>query len=141
MPNQDLGSFALDLGREALMLAAAPPLKAPAREVVVVTDPHFNALLSHEIVGHPSEADRALKIEAGYAGRSWLLRSLHDNEVGRTIGSAMLSACSDPALHGYGHYEYDHEGTPGRRVMHIDRGGVQGISQLSGHGGGFGRGA
>ena len=96
MLNQDLGSFALELGREALMLAAAPPLKAPSREVVVVTDPHFNALLSHEIVGHPSEADRALKIEAGYAGRSWLLRSLHDNEVGRTVGSAMLSACFRP---------------------------------------------
>ena len=122
MLNQDLGSFALDLGREALMLAAAPPLKAPSHEAVVVTDPHFNALLSHEIVGHPSEADRALKTEAGYAGRSWLLRSLHDNEVGRTIGSAMLSAGSDPAIHSYGHYKYDHEGTPGRRVMHIDNG-------------------
>ena len=89
---------------------------------MIVTDPHFNALLSHEIVGHPSEADRALKMEAGYAGRSWFLRSLGDNEVGRMVGSALLSACSDPALHGYGHYDYDHEGTPGRRVMHIDHG-------------------
>jgi TldD protein len=122
MPNPDLASFALDLGREARMLAAAPPLRAPDREVVVVTDPHFNALLSHEILGHPSEADRALKMEAGYAGRSWLLRSLNDNEVGRMVGSPILSACSDPALHGYGHYDYDHEGTPGRRVVHIDKG-------------------
>jgi TldD protein len=104
------------------MVAAAPPLKPPEGEVVVVTDPHFNALLSHEIVGHPCEADRALKMEAGYAGRSWLLRSLTDNEIGRRIGSPLLSACSDPALRAYGHYDYDHEGTPGRRVIHIDRG-------------------
>ncbi|HEY2107554.1 MAG TPA: TldD/PmbA family protein [Candidatus Binataceae bacterium] len=125
--NPDLMSFALEMGREARTVAAAPPLKAPDGEVVVVTDPHFNALIAHEIVGHPSEADRALKMEAGYAGRSWLLRSLSDNEIGRRIGSPMLSACSDPALHAYGHYDYDHEGTPGRRVMHIDRGEFSGF--------------
>jgi TldD protein len=122
MSNPDLTSFALELGREARAVAAAPPLKPPDGEVVVVTDPHFNALLSHEIVGHPSEADRALKMEAGYAGRSWFLRSLTDNEMGRTVGSPLLSACSDPTLNAYGHYDYDHEGIPGRRVTHIERG-------------------
>ncbi len=122
MSNPGLTDFSIDLARESCELAAAPPLKPPAGEVVVVTDPHFNALLVHEIVGHPSEADRALKMEAGYAGRSWLLRSLRDNEIGRRIGSPLLSACSDPAIRAFGHYGYDHEGTPGRRVMHIDRG-------------------
>src|SRR6185437_8184703 len=38
------------------------------------------------------------------------------------IGSPLLSACSDPALRAYGHYDYDHEGTRGQRVVHIDRG-------------------
>jgi TldD protein len=33
-----------------------------------------------------------------------------------------VTAYSDPSLPGYGHYAYDHEGTPGRRVVHIDRG-------------------
>jgi len=122
MPNPGLMTFALELAGEARELAAAPILKPPANEVTVVTDPHFNALLAHEIVGHPCEADRALKMEAAYAGRSWLLRSLRDNECGRAIGSAMLSACSDPGLDGYGHYRYDHEGTAGQRVMHIERG-------------------
>jgi TldD protein len=122
MPNADLGRFAVELAQEARELAAAPVLKPPDREVVVVTDPHFNALVAHEIVGHPSEADRALKMEAAYAGRSWFLRSLADNQLGRQVGSALLSACSDPSLDGYGHYRYDHEGTPGRRVMHIERG-------------------
>jgi TldD protein len=122
MPNLDLTAFALEIGREARELAAAPALKPPDGEVTVVTDPHFNALLAHEIIGHPSEADRALKMEAAYAGRSWFLRSLIDNEIGRRVGSPLLNACSDPSLSGYGQYRYDHEGTPGRRVMHIENG-------------------
>ncbi|HEX4209308.1 MAG TPA: TldD/PmbA family protein, partial [Candidatus Binataceae bacterium] len=122
MPNPDLQTFALDLAKEAQELAGAPALKSTDREVVVVTDPHFNALVSHEIVGHPCEADRALKMEAAYAGRSWLLRSLAENEIGQRIGSELLSACSDPSLEGYGHYRYDHEGTEGRRAQHIENG-------------------
>ncbi|HTW89381.1 MAG TPA: TldD/PmbA family protein [Candidatus Binataceae bacterium] len=121
-PNPNLASFALAMAREAVELADAPVLRAPGSEVTVVTDPHFNALVAHEIVGHPSEADRALKMEAAYAGRSWLLRSPARSEIGMQIGAPMLSACSDPTLDGYGFYRYDHEGTPGRRVMHIDHG-------------------
>ena len=122
MPNPDLSGFAVALADEARELAAAPILKPPAREVVIVTDPHFNALVAHEIVGHPSEADRALKLEAAYAGRSWFLRSLAENEIGKMVASPLLSACSDPTLDAYGHYRYDHEGMPGRRVMHFERG-------------------
>ncbi len=122
MPNPDLARFCVNLATEARELAAAPILRPPDGEVVVVTDPHFNALVSHEVIGHPCEADRALKMEAAYAGRSWFLRSLADNQLGRAVASPLLSACSDPSLDGYGHYRYDHEGTRGRRVMHIDRG-------------------
>ncbi len=118
----DFRTFARDLARDALALADAPPLPSTEREVVVVTDPHYTALLAHEIVGHPAELDRALKMELAYAGRSWLLRTLEDTEVGRPIASPLVTAFSDPALPGYGHYRYDHEGTPGRRVLHIDRG-------------------
>jgi TldD protein len=122
MPNPDLAKFCVTLANEARELASAPVLEPPDGEVVVVTDPHFNALVAHEIIGHPCEADRALKMEAAYAGRSWFLRSLIDNQLGKPVGSPLLSACSDPSLDGYGHYRYDHEGTRGRRVMHIDRG-------------------
>jgi TldD protein len=114
--------FAAGLAREALALADAPPLPTSDREVVVVTDPHYNTLLSHEIVGHPVELDRALKMETAYAGRSWLLRSLRDHQLGKRVASELVTAFSDPALPGYGHYRYDHEGTPGERVLHIDRG-------------------
>ena len=127
MPNPDLPTFAVQLGQEARELARAPILGPPDREIVVVTDPHFNALVAHEIVGHPSEADRALKMEAAYAGRSWLLRSLEQNEIGRPVGSSLLWACSDPSLNGYGHYSYDHEGTPGRRIVHIEGGVFRGF--------------
>ncbi len=127
MPNPDLATFAIELAKETRELAAAPALKPPDGEVVVVTDPHFNALVAHEIIGHPSEADRALKMEAAYAGRSWFLPSLEHNEIGRPVGSPLLWACSDPTLNGYGHYRYDHEGTPGRRVTHIEGGVFRGF--------------
>ena len=126
-PSPDLHTFALDLGKETRELAAAPALKPPDSEVTVVTDPHFNALIAHEIIGHPCEADRALKMEAAYAGRSWLLRSPSQNEIGRPVGSRLLWACSDPSLAGYGHYRYDHEGTPGRRKLHIEAGVFRGF--------------
>ena len=119
--------FALELAREAVALANAPALPTTDREVVVVTDPHYNTLVSHEIIGHPTELDRALKMETAYAGRSWLLRGLGDHQVGRQIASPLVTAYSDPSLPGYGHYKYDHEGTPARRVVHIERGIFQGF--------------
>jgi TldD protein len=115
-------TFAVDLAREAAELVLAPPLPTSDREVVVVTDPHYNTLLSHEIVGHPVELDRALKMETAYAGRSWLLAGLGEHQIGKRVASSLVTAYSDPSLPGYGHYEYDHEGTPARRVVHIDRG-------------------
>jgi TldD protein len=117
-----LAEFATALAREAVELAQAPPLAASEREVVVVTDPHYNTLVAHEIVGHPAELDRALKMETAYAGRSWFLRALDAHQVGRRVASPLVTAYSDPSLPGYGHYRYDHEGTPARRVVHIDRG-------------------
>ena len=114
--------FALGLAREGVELAVAPALPTLDREVAVVTDPHYNTLVSHEIVGHPVELDRGLKMETAYAGRSWLLRGLDDHQVGKPVASPLVTAYSDPSLPGYGHYAYDHEGTPARRVVHIDRG-------------------
>lgn len=118
----DLLTFATSLARDCLKLLDAPPLRATDKEVVVVTDPHYNALKVHEIVGHPTELDRALKMETAYAGRSWLLRSLRDHQIGKRIASPLVTAYSDPGLPGLGHYAYDDEGTPARRVTHINKG-------------------
>jgi TldD protein len=114
--------FALAMARDGVELCRAPALEAPPGEVTVVSDPHYNTLLSHEIIGHPVELDRGLKMETAYAGRSWLLRGLHDTQLGKRVASPLVTAFSDPSLPGYGHYAYDHEGTPARRVVHIDRG-------------------
>jgi TldD protein len=123
----DFPAFALALAGEAAELASAPPLPSIDGDVTVVTDPHYNALVAHEIIGHPVELDRALKLETAYAGRSWLLRGLDDHQVGRRVASELVTAYSDPSLPGYGQYAYDHEGTPARRVVHIDRGIFQGF--------------
>ncbi len=123
-----LMDFALELTRDTVALAACKPLKATDKEVVVVTDPHYNALLCHEVVGHPTELDRALKFETGYAGRSWFLRSLEENQLGRRVGSDLVTAFSDPTIDGFGHYMYDDEGTPARRIYHFDKGIFNGFS-------------
>ncbi|MCI0898432.1 MAG: TldD/PmbA family protein [Chloroflexi bacterium] len=115
--------FCRTLGTDAVEVAAAPPLKPPDKEVTVVTNPHFNTLLVHEVVGHPAELDRALKYETGYAGRSWFLKDLQNNQLGKQIASTLVTAYSDPAMEGYGSFKYDHEGTPARRA-YILRDGV-----------------
>jgi len=114
--------FALDLAADSVSLSEARPCPSSDKDVVVVTDPHYNTLLVHEIIGHPTELDRCLKLETAYAGRSWFLRNLKENMLGKQVASPLVSAYSDPLLPGYGHYEYDDEGTPAKRVMHIDKG-------------------
>ena len=117
-----LTTFASDLAGTTVEVANAPRLQPPDEEVVVVTDPHFTALVAHEVVGHPSELDRALKFETAYAGRSWLLKDLQEHQIGKQVASPLVSAFSDPTMEGYGQYQYDHEGTPARRVHHIRNG-------------------
>ena len=120
--NPPLETFARELAADAVALSKARPLEATGDEVTVVTDPHFNALVAHEVVGHPAELDRALKMETAYAGRSWLLKDLAHTRVGERIGSEVVGAVADPSLPGYGHYQFDDEGTPAKRVQLIDRG-------------------
>ena len=120
--NKDLRTFSRDLAQETIELSNAPALKGTADPVTVVTDPHFNTLVAHEIIGHPNELDRALKMETSYAGRSWLFHSLKHNQRGKQVASPLVSAYSDPSLPGFGHYTYDHEGTPGKKVYHIEKG-------------------
>ena len=96
--------FPREMAREGIEVAGAPILPSSDGDVVVVTDPHYNTLVSHEIVGHPVELDSALKMETAYAGRSWLMRGLTDHQIGKRIASPFVTAFSDPALPGYGHY-------------------------------------
>ncbi len=120
--NPPLETFAHEFASDVANLSRAKPLKATDKEVVVVTDPHFNALVSHEVVGHPTELDRALKMETAYAGRSWLLTDAETTQIGNRFGSDLVNATADPSLPGYGHYAFDDEGTPGKRVRLVENG-------------------
>lgn len=120
--NKGLLDFALERTRDTVELAGAELLPSTEEPVVVVTNPHFNALLVHEIVGHPTEADRVLKMETAYAGRSWLFRGFDDNELGRQVASGLITAFSDPSLEGYGHYKYDAEGVRASKAVLIEKG-------------------
>jgi len=112
---------ALDLARTTSELASKAV--APATRVTtVVTRPCYNSLVSHEIVGHPCEADRVLGGESAWAGRAWW-----KEKVGKRVGSALVNAVSDarPILKHrgcFGTFAYDDEGVPSSRVVHIGRG-------------------
>ena len=119
--------FSMRVAKDALALSDAKPAPTTEKEVIIVTDPYFNTLLSHEILGHPVEADRILKYETAYAGRSWFFRNFDDNFIGKQVASPLLTAYSDPAIPGYGHYKYDHEGTKGKKVIHVENGILKGF--------------
>jgi len=105
-----------EAGKRASALAAAKTL--PRRKLPVVLDPDFVALLCHEIIGHPSEADRVLGREAAWAGTTWWA-----GKLGERVGSGHLNAVDDPRVRGaLGYYEYDDEGTPARRKQLIREG-------------------
>lgn len=119
----DMVAFSEEIAREAVVLSTAPSAPVHDTPVTVVLDPDLLALFAHEIIGHPSELDRAMKMETGYAGRSWFMNTMEDSMVGKQVGSPLLSAFSDPTLRGgYGYYKYDDEGTPAKRVYHIKDG-------------------
>ena len=118
----DFVGFCKKLGADGVEVANSPPLRPPDKDVVVVTDPHFNTLLVHEVVGHPSELDRALKYETSYAGRSWFFKDMEENQMGRQIASPLVTAFSDPTIEGFGSFKYDHDGTPARRAYNIHNG-------------------
>ncbi len=100
---------AAEVGRRASALAASKPVSK--RKAPVVLDQDFVALLCHEIIGHPSEADRVLGREAAWAGKAWWA-----GKIGERVGSKLLNATDDPRVSGaLGYYEYDDEGVRARR--------------------------
>ncbi len=117
-----LKDHALDLGRDTVELSKAEVAPFTDKEQVIVTNPHYNCLKVHEIVGHPLEADRILKMETGYAGRSWFYLSPDNNMFGKRVASPLVNVYADPTIMGYGHYKYDAEGVKAKRVTLIEKG-------------------
>jgi len=99
----------------------------PAREekTTVVMNPDFVALLTHEILGHPSEADRVLGKEMAWAGGAWWAGKLDTK-----IGSTELNVIDDPTIpSSLGWYKYDDEGVVASKKFLIQNGILKGHMQ------------
>lgn len=112
----DLLARAQHAGEKAVKLASAKPM--PKRSLPVVLDPDFVSLLVHEIIGHPSEADRVLGREAAWAGRAWWA-----GKLGQRIGSSLVTVVDDPQVEGaLGYFDYDDEGVQAKRKYLVQEG-------------------
>ena len=101
---------------KASQLIDAKPTKE--EKTTVVMNPDFVSLLTHEILGHPSEADRVLGKEMAWAGGAWW-----KGKIGERIGSDKLNVFDDPTIKGnLGWYYYDDEGVKTRRTELIENG-------------------
>ena len=92
----------------------------PAKEekATIVMNPDFVALLTHEILGHPSEADRVLGKEMAWAGGAWW-----KGKIGEKIGSDKLNVFDDPTVkESLGWYHYDDEGVKTRKTKLVEDG-------------------
>ena len=91
---------------------------ASEEKTTVVMNPDFVALLTHEILGHPSEADRVLGKEMAWAGGAWWA-----GNIGKQIGSQNLDVFDDPTISGsLGWYGYDDEGVKSSKTSLIENG-------------------
>jgi len=87
-------------------------------KAIVVMNPDFVALLTHEILGHPSEADRVLGKEMAWAGGAWWA-----GKIGTKIGSPELNVIDDPTIpSSLGWYKYDDEGVPATKKTLVEDG-------------------
>jgi TldD protein len=108
---------------EAAALLAAPA--CPTGRFDLVLDGHQVMLQVHESVGHPTELDRVLGMEAAYAGTSWV----GVQDLGKVrYGSEHVNITADGTLvGGLGTARYDDEGVVMQRVDLIREGMLVGM--------------
>lgn len=114
--DREIRETAKFISDKAAQLIDAKPVKE--EKTIVVMNPDFVALLTHEILGHPSEADRVLGKEMAWAGGAWWAGKLEEK-----IGSDNLNVFDDPTLEGtLGHYGFDDEGNKATRIELVKNG-------------------
>jgi len=87
-------------------------------KATLVMNPDFVSLLTHEILGHPSEADRILGKEMAWAGGAWW-----KNKLGDKIASENLNVFDDPTIkESLGWYYFDDEGVETKRTTLVEKG-------------------
>ncbi len=99
------------VAEEAVALLTADP--CPSGEHDVVLEGSQLALQIHESVGHPTELDRVLGMEANYAGTSFLTT----DRLGKLqFGSPPVNLVADATLpHGLATFAFDDEGVEAQR--------------------------
>ena len=108
---------------EAAALLQAP--ECPATTTTVVLDGHQVMLQVHESVGHPTELDRILGMEAAFAGTSFV--GIEDLDR-LQYGSELVNITSDATIQGgLGTYAFDDEGVEAQRVNLITGGVLTGF--------------
>jgi TldD protein len=94
-------------------------------KIQIVMDPSYLALLVHEIIGHPSEADRVLGWENALGGSAWW-----QGMIGQQVGSRLLSAVDEGDIEGtLGYMPYDDEAVKSKRTYLIKNGKLVGHIQ------------
>ena len=107
---------AKEISKKASELIYAKPVKE--EKATVVMNPDFVSLLTHEILGHPSEADRVLGKEMAWAGGAWW-----KGKIGDKIGSEKLNVFDDPTIkESLGWYYFDDEGVETKKTTLVENG-------------------
>ncbi len=112
----DISNVAASISEKASALLDAKTVKE--EKATVVMNPDFVALLAHEILGHPSEADRVLGKEMAWAGGAWWA-----GKIGTLVGSQELNVIDDPTIpSSLGWYRYDDEGVIATKKTLVENG-------------------
>jgi len=113
-----LAEHAEQTGKEAAQLVNAE--KCPSKTTNVILTGNQLQLQVHESCGHPTELDRALGMEADYAGTSFLT----PDKLGKfRYGSDLVNIVADATSPGgLGTFGYDDEGTRAKKVNLIKDG-------------------
>ncbi|MFB5614359.1 MAG: TldD/PmbA family protein [Candidatus Nitrosomaritimum yanchengensis] len=114
--NNKVQKSAQSISQKASELLDASPAKE--EQTTLVMNPDFVSLLTHEILGHPSEADRVMGKEMAWAGGAWWKEKL-----GEQIGSEHLSVFDDPTIaESLGWYYFDDEGVETKKTTLVEKG-------------------
>jgi TldD protein len=103
---------------EAVALLSAPD--CPVGDMDLIIGGSQLALQIHESIGHPSELDRVLGMEANYAGTSFLTTDLYQDY---NYGSPIVNVVADSTVPtGLATFGYDDDGVRAQRYHMIQKG-------------------
>lgn len=119
----DLLGNAARVGEQAVALLSAKV--CPTATTTVILDGSQLALQVHESIGHPTELDRILGMEAAFAGTSFVTLDMLGNYK---YASDIVNVVADATVPGaLGTFGYDDEGVPAQRSDVIKGGTLVGV--------------